>query len=122
MTDPKHILIVENDATICELLGMALTDRGYSVSLAHSAAEARVFLRDRNVDFLIADVVMPGESGVDLAEHAKTLGVRSLLMSGEFATQLALKDDRAFIRKPFSLRELTNRILQELQTPSESRG
>ena len=62
------------------------------------------------------------ESGLDLAEHAKTLGVPSLLMSAEFAAQMALQDDGAFIGKPFRLQELTDRILPELQTPDENRG
>ena len=117
MTESKHILIVENDDSICELLGLALEECGYGVSLARSSDEARVFLRSRTVDLLVADVLMPGESGLKLAEHAKRLGVPALLMSGELVTQEALKDNRAFMRKPFRLRELTDYILRILQNP-----
>jgi DNA-binding NtrC family response regulator len=117
MSKFKHILILENDAQICDLLGMALRDCSYRVSLASDGIAARVALRGSKVDLLLADVLMPGETGLQLAEHAKTLGVPSLLMSGELATKEALKDNHAFIGKPFMLRELTEHIMRVLAKP-----
>jgi DNA-binding NtrC family response regulator len=113
----KHILILENDARICGLLGMALRDCCCRVSLASDGIAARVALRGSKVDLILADVLMPGETGLQLAEHAKTLGVPSLLMSGERATIEALKDNHAFIGKPLMLRELTEHIMRVLAKP-----
>jgi DNA-binding NtrC family response regulator len=100
MSDLKHVLIVENDGNIRDLLAMALREFGYRVSMASDGIAARGILATSMVDLLLADVIMPGEMGQHLAEHAKTLGVPSLLMSGEPVTKEALKDNHAFIGKP----------------------
>jgi DNA-binding NtrC family response regulator len=117
MPKSMHVLIVEDDAHIRDLLGMALSDCGYHVSLAHDGKAARMALQSRKVDLLLADVLMPGETGLDLADYAKTLGVPSLLMSGELTTKGALKGGHAFIGKPFKLRELTEVIGRALAEP-----
>lgn len=114
MSELKHVLVVENDGHIRDLLATALTEHGYRVSSARDAIAARGVLATSIVDLLLADVVMPGETGLHLAEHANTLGVPYLLMSGELATQEALTDHHAFIGKPFKLRDLTEKIVLTL--------
>jgi DNA-binding NtrC family response regulator len=116
MSDLKHVLIVENDGNIRDLLAMALREFGYRVSMASDGIAARGILATSMVDLLLADVIMPGEMGQHLAEHAKTLGVPSLLMSGEPVTKEALKDNHAFIGKPFKLRQLSEQIVRALAT------
>jgi DNA-binding NtrC family response regulator len=66
---------------------------------------------------LIADVMMPGESGLHLSAFAETLGVPSLLVSGELTTKEKLKDNYAFIGKPFRLQEITEYIRRVLAKP-----
>jgi DNA-binding NtrC family response regulator len=114
MSELKHVLVVENDGHIRDLLAMALREDGYRVSSAPDGVGARAALAVTKVDLLLADVVMPGETGLHLAEHAKTLGVPALLMSGELATKEALKDHKAFIGKPFKLHDLREKISQFL--------
>jgi DNA-binding NtrC family response regulator len=114
MPELKHVLVVENDGHIRDLLTMALREHGYRVSSARDAIAARGVLATSIVDLLLADVVLHGETGLRLAEHAKTLGIPSLLMSGELKMKEALADHQAFIGKPFKLRDLTERIMRAL--------
>jgi DNA-binding NtrC family response regulator len=119
MPELKHVLVVENDGHIRDLLTMALREHGYRVSSARDAIAARGVLATSIVDLLLADVVLPGETGVCLAEHANTLGVPYVLMSGEPAAKEALTDHHAFLGKPFKLRDLTEKIVLTLATANK---
>ncbi|HEV3141454.1 MAG TPA: response regulator, partial [Vicinamibacterales bacterium] len=71
MTDPgptaaPHILVVDDDASICELLARVLAD--YRVSVAQDGPEALTILRREPVDLLITDYLMPGMTGQQLIE------------------------------------------------------
>src|SRR5918996_2579705 len=62
-----HLLLVDDDLRILELLSRYLSDHGYRVTTANSATEARARLGGISFDLLVLDVMMPGESGLDLA-------------------------------------------------------
>ncbi len=62
-----HLLIVDDDRRIRDLLSRFLKDHGYRVTVAEHAAAARQALQTFTFDLLVLDVMMPGESGLDLA-------------------------------------------------------
>ena len=113
--DAAHLLIVDDDNRIRTLLSRFLCEHGYRVSLAASAAEARGRLRGLDFDLLILDVMMPGESGFDLAQDIRQKSQVPILM----LTARTDSDDRIhglelgaddYLAKPFEPRELLLRI------------
>lgn len=64
--DAPHLLVVDDDTRIRSLLSQYLTNSGFRVTIAGSAAEARRKLEGIDFDLLILDVMMPGETGVSL--------------------------------------------------------
>ena len=60
-----HLLVVDDDARLRELLRRYLSDNGFRVTLAADAAEARANLASFAFDLIVLDVMMPGESGLD---------------------------------------------------------
>src|SRR5947209_17529817 len=67
--DAPHLLVVDDDRRIRNLLSRFLVGEGYRVTTADSAADARAKLEGLNFDLLILDVMMPGENGFELARH-----------------------------------------------------
>lgn len=111
-----HILVVDDDARLRELLRRYLSSNGFIVSTAGNAAEARARLQGIAFDLLVVDIMMPGETGLDLTES---------LTSGRDAAPILLltarddPDDRIagleagaddYLAKPFQPRELVLRI------------
>lgn len=69
--DAAHILVVDDDKRICDLLGQYLRDNGFRVTTAENAAAARASMRGLAYDLVILDVMMPGESGLSLAKSLR---------------------------------------------------
>jgi two-component system, OmpR family, phosphate regulon response regulator OmpR len=121
-----HILVVDDDQKIRELLGRFLVSSGYRVTEAADAASARAFMRGLAFDLVMLDVMMPGESGLSLARDLKATRPVPILM----LTALADAEDRIsgleagvddYVTKPFEPRELLLRlrnILRRGQAPS----
>ena len=65
--DAAHLLIVDDDRRIRELLQRFLAQQGYRVTLAASAEEALASLKNFSFDLIVLDVMMPGQNGFDLA-------------------------------------------------------
>jgi two-component system, OmpR family, phosphate regulon response regulator OmpR len=111
-----HILVIDDDTRIRELLRDFLVTQSYRVSLAANAAEARAFLQGMTVDLAILDVMMPGETGLsllaDLRKRGKDFPVLMLSALSETDDRInglsAGSDD--YIAKPFDPRELLLRI------------
>ena len=66
-----HILIVDDDQRIRDLMGKFLQDNGFRVTTAKDAANARTKMEGLRFDLLILDVMMPGETGLELAKYLK---------------------------------------------------
>ncbi|HRJ21112.1 MAG TPA: response regulator [Bryobacteraceae bacterium] len=66
--EQPHILVVDDDARLRELLRRYLTSNGFIVSTAGNAAEARARLQGIAFDLLVVDIMMPGETGLELTE------------------------------------------------------
>lgn len=113
--DDRHILVVDDDVRLCELLRRFLTENGYHVSTAADAEGARAALRNFAFDLMVLDVMMPGQDGVSFTgELRETIDLPILLLTarGEIEDRIsglaAGADD--YLVKPFDPRELLLRI------------
>jgi two-component system, OmpR family, phosphate regulon response regulator OmpR len=118
--DALHLLIVDDDRRIRDLLSRFLSGEGYRVSTADNAADARAKLKSLRFDLLILDVMMPGESGFDFAQSLRgTSTVPILMLTARDAAESRIKglemgaDD--YLSKPFEPRELSLRIANILK-------
>ncbi len=118
-----HLLVIDDDARIRNLLARYLSEAGYRVTAAASAAEARARLAGLTFDLLILDVMMPGETGVDFARSLRRTSQVPILM----LTALGDPRDRInglesgvddYVSKPFEPRELLLRIANLLRRSS----
>jgi two-component system phosphate regulon response regulator OmpR len=110
-----HLLIVDDDARIRELLQKFLIRNGFLVSAARDAAQARRLLSGLEFDLIVLDVMMPGEDGVSLtAALRETLTTPILLLTarGETDDRIAGLEAGAddYLVKPFEPKELLLRI------------
>src|SRR5260370_6360199 len=78
--DAPHLLIVDDDRRIRLLLSRYLNSEGYRVTTAETAQEARAKLDGLKFDLLILDVMMPGESGFDLARAIRAGSMVPIIM------------------------------------------
>lgn len=113
--DAPHILIVDDDAPIRSLLKRFLEGNGYRTTTAENAQKARLFLSGLVFDLLIIDVMMPGESGVDLTKGLRDKeDVPIIMLTARSEIEDRIKglevgaDD--YVAKPFEPRELLLRI------------
>ena len=110
-----HILIVDDDDRIRDLLKDYLINNNYIISTAENAEEAKEKLKYIKFDILILDVMMPGQSGYELTEEIKkTIQVPVILLTAKGEVENRIKglelgaDD--YIGKPFEPKELLLRI------------
>ena len=98
----QHILLVEDDPDLLALLTEVLEDAGYRVSGATQRQAARAALRKGDVDLLIADSVLRGGNGDDVAKAAGRRGLPVIMMSGEPDRIARLTGGPIpFLQKPF---------------------
>jgi two-component system phosphate regulon response regulator OmpR len=113
-----HLLVVDDDARLRDLLRRYLSENGFRVTVAADAAEARAQLASFAFDLVVLDVMMPGESGLELtgALRGNPQGPRIPIL---LLTAMAEPEDRVnglergaddFLAKPFEPRELVLRI------------
>ena len=110
-----HILIVDDDQRIRDLLARFLHENGFRVTTAENSAVARANMRGLAFDLLILDVMMPGETGLELAQALRKNHDIPILM----LTARAEPDQRIqgleigvddYLAKPFEPRELLLRL------------
>jgi two-component system cell cycle sensor histidine kinase/response regulator CckA len=122
-----RILLIEDEDGVRGIAASLLRSRGYEVEEACDGEEAMEILEDNphSFDLVISDVVMPGKDGPTLIREAKDLlgHARVIFISGYAERDIAqqLDDDRAvsFLPKPFTVRQLAERVKQELGSPSK---
>jgi len=68
-----HILVVDDERSICELLEITFRKEGHRIEVAHNVESARRKLESQIFDIVISDVRMPGEDGVELLKFAKEI-------------------------------------------------
>jgi DNA-binding response OmpR family regulator len=124
----KRILVVDDERAIRELVRRLLVSAGYECATAGSSADAAELLTRESFDLLLADLQLPGESGLDLVarvrdRHANTAAI---VMSGVHDPRLA---DAAkslgasgYMVKPFSPEELWATVLEALRRRNVERA
>jgi two-component system response regulator PilR (NtrC family) len=90
--DVAHILVVDDERSICELLEITFRKEGHRVEVAHDVPSARRKLESQIFDIIISDVRMPGDSGVDLLKLTKEIAPDAffLLITGVPTVETAI--------------------------------
>jgi two-component system, OmpR family, phosphate regulon response regulator OmpR len=118
-TEP-HLLVVDDDARLRDLLRRYLMENGFRVTAAGDAGEARANLASFAFDLVVLDVMMPGEDGITLTRSLRRTSPVPILL----LTAMAEPEDRVngleqgaddYLAKPFEPRELVLRIRNILQ-------
>ena len=115
MNNNFHILIVDDDNRIRDLIKQYLEDNDFIVSTANSALEARAKIELVDFEIIILDIMMPGESGLSLTKELKknsTIPIILLTAKGEVDDRILGLETGAddYLVKPFSAKELLLRI------------
>ena len=113
----KHILIIDDDQPIGDMLSEALAREGYRVSRAYSGTEALLVLPQARPDLVLLDLMLPGLSGEELLPRIK--GIPVIVVSAKVDVQdkvdLLLGGAVDYVTKPFEIRELLARIAVRLR-------
>ncbi len=125
--DAPHVLVVDDDARIRDLLGSYLRQNGFRVTQAEIGAAARSQMEGFAFDCIILDVMMPGESGFDIAERLrKEADVPILMLTARSepehrvkGLELGVED---YVAKPFEPRELLLRLQNILRRRASPKG
>ncbi len=128
--DAPHLLVVDDDERIRDLLGSYLRQNGFRVTQAENGASARAQMEGLAFDCIVLDVMMPGESGFEVAERLrKESDVPILMLTARSEPEHRIKglelgvDD--YMPKPFEPRELLLRlqnILKRRSSPQAKAG
>ena len=113
--DVPHILVVDDDKRLRELLRRYLSEHGFRVTTAGNAAEAWGALEGFAFDLIILDVMMPGQSGLDFTEAFRDksqVPILILTAMGESRDRIRglERGAAAYLSKPFEPRELVLRV------------
>ena len=122
-----HILVVDDDAQVRQLIGRFLRENGYRMTGACDGREMRESLASAKIDLVILDVMLPGTSGLDLCRELRassSLPIIMLTAKGEDTDRIVGLELGAddYMPKPFNPRELLARVravLRRAATPPE---
>ncbi len=126
--EAAHILVVDDDARLRDLLAKFLQEHGFLVTTAKDAQDARARLGVLSFDIIVLDLMMPGESGLDFAVDFRGKSDIPILM----LTAMGEPEDRVsglergaddYLVKPFEPRELLlriNNILRRVPAPNST--
>lgn len=122
-----RILVVDDDPQICELLQQYLQPYSYEVLIAHNGMQMQRVLREKSVDLVILDVMLPGDDGVTICRKLRETSDVSIIMLsavGEESDRIIGLEVGAddYLTKPFSPRELLARIKALLRRASGDLG
>ncbi len=118
----KHILIVDDDIHIGNMLEEVLVQEGYRVSRAYSGTEALFVLSQRKPDLILLDLMLPGLNGEDVLPQIKGIPVIVISAKVDVRDKVSLFLGGAvdYVTKPFHLEELAARIEVHLRNTSQS--
>src|SRR5580658_458397 len=123
MSESGHILVVDDQQEICDLVREYLTDEGFRVSTANDGAGLREVIAREPTDLVILDLVLRGEDGLQLARELRSqsdIGIIMLTGRGETVDRIIGLEMGAddYLSKPFHLRELLARVRSVLRRGS----
>lgn len=108
----KHILIVDDDIHISNMLFEILTKEGYKVSRAYSGTETLLFLLSEKPDLILLDLMLPGLTGEEVLEKINNIPTIVVSAKADINNKVTLLLNGAvdYITKPFDINELLARI------------
>ncbi|MBI2374845.1 MAG: response regulator transcription factor [Deltaproteobacteria bacterium] len=121
-----HVLVVDDDPHIREVVGFALSSAGHDVAHAADGRQALELARSRAPDLVVLDIMMPGMDGIEACRQLRTFSTVPVLF-------LSAKDDELdrviglevggddYVTKPFGTRELVSRVKAMLRRSSMAR-
>ncbi len=121
-----HILIVDDEQDIRELISDILVDEGYDVSTAGTADQASQHYNDLDLDLVLLDIWMPDADGISVLQswqENQPLSCPVVMMSGHGTVETAVQATRLgasdFIEKPIALARLLATVKQTLESSGE---
>src|SRR5215831_16235102 len=118
------ILVVDDESAVQDILGVFLETEGYRVATVGSGEEALARIEEQEFDVIVADVVMPGLSGLEVLERSRELRPRAavVLMTGHATVEMAIEALRKgacdYLQKPFGLHDLARCVQRLLRRPA----
>jgi DNA-binding NtrC family response regulator len=122
------ILLVDDESTTQDTLGMFLETIGYRVATAGSGREALTRIESEEFDVIVTDVIMPDVSGLEVLERSRALNPTAavILITGHATVEMAIEALRRgawdYLQKPFVLDELALCVRRLLQRRAESQA
>ena len=118
----SHILIIDDDIHINEMLEEVLIQEGYQVSHAYSGTEALLFLANEKPDLILLDLMLPGLTGEEVLSQIEKIPVivMSAMVEVKDKVALLLNGAEDYITKPFEIEELLARIVVQLRKSTRS--
>ncbi len=113
----KHILIVDDDMHISNMLYEVLSKENYKISCAYSGTETLLFLKNERPDLILLDLMLPGLNGEEVLEKIKDIPVIIVSAKTDIDNKvnLLLNGAADYITKPFDVNELLARISVQLR-------
>src|SRR5690242_16889283 len=110
----KHILLLEDDRSVVDLLSTLLEEDGYYVSSTSRVADEKQILQKTKVD-LLADIVLPDGTAFAAIDEAKRQNIACLLMTGSWPHMAQLEaNGELHLTKPFKLKDFTSQVPQRI--------
>jgi DNA-binding response OmpR family regulator len=111
----KHILLLEDNSGVVDLLTSLLEEAGYYVSATARVNDAKQMLERSKVDLFVADILLPDGVAFPAIDEAKKRCIPYLLMTGSHQHMAELEANGEFhLAKPFKLRDFTDSVLQRI--------
>ena len=125
MTEPRRILVVDDEPQITRVLRTSLSSQGYDIRIANDGETALEILKDWAADLVITDLSMPNMDGLELCRRLRAksqVPIVVLSVKGEERTKVRALDAGAddYVTKPFGMNELLARVranLRRVATP-----
>ena len=117
----KHILVIDDDIHIGNMLEEVLTREGYRVSRAYSGTEALLVLSSGRPDLVLLDLMLPGLNGEEVLPQITGIPVIVVSAKADVADKVELLLGGAvdYVTKPFEVKELLARITVQLRNASK---
>lgn len=121
MSDPREVLIVEDEPVVLKVVGMALGAHGIDYREAHDVAEATALIAEQSCKVVVSDLKLPGASGFELLDVVRGMTPRPevVIITGYATIENALEAFRLgsfdFVPKPFDVEELVSAVDRALR-------
>jgi two-component system, OmpR family, KDP operon response regulator KdpE len=120
MTEPRRILVVDDEAQITRVLRTSLSSQGYEIRVANDGVTALEIMKDWRPDLVITDLSMPNMDGLELCRRLRArsdIPIVILSVRGEEKTKVQALDAGAddYVTKPFGIEELLARVRANLR-------